>query len=413
MTTSFDCGIIGAGVAGAFAALRLSKENKNVKAIIFDLGRPPMKRRRQLEGWLGVLPNSDGKLYLSDKDKVAEIVGNRKINSSTKWVNNVFSQVSNFKTIKDKAPSASTEKKLKKNNFILQLNNHVQLYPKDIHSLSKYISDIIEENKNITCCFDNEVLKITKQKNMFVIQTENQEYKCKKIILCTGRSGWRWASELYSNFGIIEDNSTAKFGIRMELPATSMKEFNKSNCSIYKNDGSLEIGPLSWFGTVIPEDHVDLAISSFRSNENRWKSDKVSFNFIGNLPTESLPPSFIKDQGYQQTDRIGKLIFVLSNDRILKEKVSTIINDKSKGLIIPEYEWVGKSLEEFSEIMPDILTKAYFHVPTIIPLPPKINIGNNLETEVDGMFVAGENGGIVGLYAAACMGTIAADGVCK
>jgi uncharacterized FAD-dependent dehydrogenase len=413
MNNVFDIGIIGAGVAGAFAILRLSKEHKNVKTVIFDLGRPPMKRRRQLEGWLGVLPNSDGKLYLSDKDKVAALVGNRKINSSTKWINNIFGEVSNFKTIKDKSPNVSIEKKLKKSDFHLQLNNYVQLYPKEIHSLSKFISDVIEENKNITCCFDNEVIKITKQKSLFIIQTDLQEYKCKKIILCTGRSGWRWASELYSNFGIIEDNSMAKFGVRMELPATSMKDFNKSNCSIFKNDGSLEIGPFSWFGTVIPEDHVDLAISSFRSNENRWKSDKVSFNFIGNLLTEDLPPSFTKDQGYQQTDRIGKLIFVLSNDRILKEKVSTILNEKSKGLIIPEYEWIKKSIEGFSEIIPDIATKAYFHIPTIIPLPPRINIGNNLETEVDGMFVAGENAGIVGLYAAAAMGTIAADSACK
>ncbi len=108
-----------------------------------------------------------------------------------------------------------------------------------------------------------------------------------------------------------------------------------------------------------------------------------------------------------------KLIFILSNDRILKEKVSTILSDKSKISIIPEYEWIKKDIGELSEVIPDILTKAYFHVPTIIPLPPKINIGTNLETEVSGMFVAGENAGVVGIYAAACMGMIAADSACK
>ena len=64
--SNYDIGIIGAGVAGAFAALRIAKEYKNFKTIVFDLGRPPMKRRRQLEGWFGCLPNSDGKFYLSD-----------------------------------------------------------------------------------------------------------------------------------------------------------------------------------------------------------------------------------------------------------------------------------------------------------------------------------------------------------
>lgn len=403
---NFDIGIIGAGVAGAFATYRIAKDHKNTKAILFDLGRPPMKRRRQLEGWLGVLPNSDGKLYLSDSDKVSEIVGARKANSSNKWITTVFKSAADLKVIKDKAPSISVEKKLKKAGYEIHLNNYMQLFPKDIHILSKGMSDTIENAKNVTFCFDNEVIKISKQKNMFVIQTsEKEEYRCKKIIVCTGRSGWRWAYDLYSNFGIIEDNNIAKFGVRMEITSNSMKDYNKSNCSIYKPSTNIEIGPLSWNGTVIPEDHVDVAISSFRSNENRWKSDKVSFNFIGNIVTEN--------KGFQQTDRIGKLTFVLANDRILKEKISTILSDKSKISIIPEYEWIKKDINELAEVMPDILTKAYFHVPTIIPLPPKINIGSNLETEVSGMFVAGENAGIVGIFAAAQMGMISADSACK
>lgn len=401
---SYDIGIIGAGVAGAFATYRIAKEYKNVKTVLFDLGRPPMKRRRQLEGWLGVLPNSDGKLYHTDINHVAALVGTRKANASMKLFTNIIENVCELKTIKDRSPSVSLEKKLKKSGYEIQLNNYSQIYPKDIHALSKFMADDIELAKNITFCFDNEVLTITKQKGMFVIQSSEQEYRCKKIIVCTGRSGWRWASELYSSFGIIEDNNMAKFGIRIEMPASNLKDFNKSNLTLRKGD-HMEIGPFSWNGTIIPEDHVDLAISSFRSNENRWKSDKVSFQFIGNVETEN--------NGYQQTDRIGKLTFVLTNDRIIKEKVNLILNDKSKVSIIPEYEWIKKDLKEFGEVVPDVLTKAYFHVPTIVPLPPKINIGNNLETEIDNMFVAGESGGVVGLLAAATMGLISANEACK
>jgi hypothetical protein len=399
----FDVGIIGLGVAGAFAIYRLSKEHKNIKIIGFDLGRPPLKRRRQIDGWLGCLPNSDGKLYHTDADRVSQIVGTRKTNSSMKLFTNIINNVNDFKTIKDRAPAASLEKRLKKSGYDVQLNNYSQLYPKDIHALSKFMAENIETNKNVSFSFDNEVLNITKQKNVFTIHSNDQEYKCKKIIICVGRSGWRWASELYNNFGIIEDNNIAKYGIRVEMPASNLKEFNKSNLTLQKNN--IEIGPFNWNGTVIPEDHLDLAISSFRSNENRWKSDKVSFQFIGNIE--------IENKGYQQTDRIGKLTFILTNDRINKEKVSLILNDKSKISIIPEYEWIKKDLIDFGEIVPDILTKAYFHVPTIVPLPPKINIGSNLETEVNGMYVAGESAGTVGILSAALMGLICANEICK
>lgn len=401
--TNFDVGIVGAGVAGAFATLKMAKDHKNVKTILFDLGRPPMKRRRQLEGWLGCLPNSDGKLYLNDLNKVNDLVGLRKGKAAYNWFSKILSNVDDFKVTKDRAPNVSVEKRLKKIGYDISLNDYIQIYPKDIHSLSKYMSESIE-GKNVTYSFDNEVKQIHKEKNIFVVTTESQQYRCKKLIIAVGRSGWRWAKDLYSFFGIVENNDIAKFGIRIELNAPVMKEFNRSNCSMVKGD-DIEISPLSWYGTVIPEDHIDLAISAFRSNENRWKSDKVSFNLIGNRPFPTA--------GFEQTDRIGKLTFVLANDRIVKEKISHILTGKSKISIIPEYDWLKDVLSELSQAIPEISTKAYYHVPTILPMAPKINIGSNLESEVPGMFVVGESAGIHGILSAATMGIIAADNVCK
>lgn len=407
---NYDIGIIGAGVAGACATYKIAKEYKNAKVVLFDLGRPPMKRRRQLEGWLGVLPNSDGKIYLNDTDKISNLIGTKKAKSGTKWFNTLVSNVSDFKTIKDKSPSINSLKRIKKSGYDVSLNNHVQLFPKEIHALSKFMADGIESFRNVTFSFDNEVLGITKQKNMFTIVTQGEEFRCKKILIAVGRSGWRWATELYSKFGIIESDDIARFGVRVEMPANCIKEFNKSNCTLYRGD-ELEVGPFSWNGTVIPEDHVDLAISAFRSNENRWKTDKVSFSFIGNKLITSLLDS--KKPGSEQTNRIGQLAFVLANDRIIKEKVSAILTGKSKISIIPEYDWIGGELEKLAQVIPDLLTKAYFHVPTIMPLVPNINIGDNLETEIDGMFVAGESAGISGILSAGAMGAIAADAMCK
>lgn len=402
--SNFDVGIIGAGVAGAFATYKMAKDHKGTKTILFDLGRPPMKRRRQLEGWLGCLPNSDGKLYLNDLDKVADLVGNRKSKSSYNFFQKILSNVNTFKVTKDRSPNISVEKRLNKIGYDVSLNDYIQIYPKDIHILSKYMAEVVEGCKNITFSFDNEVKSIYKQKNMFVVVTEEQEYRCKKLIIAVGRSGWRWAKELYSNFGIMDNNDIARFGIRIEMNAPVMKDFNKSNCTLTKGS-EVEVGPFSWYGTVIPEDHLDVAISAFRSNENRWKSDKVSFSLIGNR--------HFPETGFEQTDRIGKLTFVLSNDRIIKERVSHILTGKSKISIIPEYDWLKETIAELAVAVPEIATKAYFHVPTIMPLAPKINLGDNLESEIDGMFVVGESAGIHGILSAATTGLMAADNVCK
>lgn len=402
--SNYDVGIIGAGVAGAFATLKLAKDHKNAKVILFDLGRPPMKRRRQLEGWLGCLPNSDGKLYLSDLDKVISLTGLRKAKSARNWMDKVLSNIDTFKVTKDRPLSVSLDKRFKKAGYEVSLNDYIQIYPKDIHTLSKLMAETIENNKNITFKFDNEVMQIRREKSTFVVQTEDNSYTCKKLIIAVGRSGWRWARRLFGHFGIVDNNDIARFGIRIETNSSNMKEFNRSNCTIVKGP-DLELGPFSWYGTVIPEDHLDMAISAFRSNENRWKSDKVSFNLIGNR--------LFPGTGFEQTNRIGGLSFVLSNDRIIRERLSSIIAGKSKISMIEEYDWLKETLNELGTIIPEVISKGYFHVPTIMPMAPKITIGSNLETEVDGLFVAGESAGIHGILAAGVMGIIAADSVGK
>lgn len=403
--TTFDLAIIGAGVAGAFAAFKIAKEHKNIKTVLFDIGRPPQKRRQQMNGFLGCLPSSDGKLYLNDVFATSDTIGNKRAKVAENWVNKYLANIcENYKIIKDKAPSVSVEKRIKKNGFNLKLNNYIQIYPKDIHCLSKFISNEIYNSQNIKLKFDEEVYKIIKHKNYFTVVSSYGEINCKRIIIAVGRSGWRWAYDLYKSFGIIENNDVAKFGIRIEIVSEAMKEFNKSNCSIYNND--LEIGPLCWNGTVIPEDHIDFAISAFRSNENRWETDKVSFNLIGNR--------IFDNNGFEQTSRIGQLAFILSNDRISREKVSSILNGKSRISIIPEYNWLKMALEEYiGKIMPEILLKGYFHIPTILPLVPKITIGNNLLTEIDGMYCAGESCGVVGILAAAMTGITAVNSACR
>ena len=107
------------------------------------------------------------------------------------------------------------------------------------------------------------------------------------------------------------------------------------------------------------------------------------------------------------------MTFVLSNDRIIKERVSSILLGKSKISVIKEYDWLKDTINDLSSVIPEISTKAYFHVPTITPLAPKVNIGDNLESEIEGMFVVGESAGVQGILAAAIMGIACADAVCK
>lgn len=401
---NFDVIVVGVGIAGMTCMYQLATKHKGIKVLGIETGKKFAKRRLQMSGAMGLLPSGDGKLYQNDLSKVADLTSLRQAKSAHTVFKKLLGQITTLELIKDRSPLVGVKKKLNKLGYDIQLNDYTQLYPKDIHALSKHVAGIMEMNKNIHFSFDNHVLAIHKQKNAFIVSCEDEkEYRCKKLVIAVGRAGWRWARDLYQHFGIIESNDIARFGIRIEANSNLMKDFNHSNCTITKPE--LEIGPLSWNGTIIPEDHSSTAITAFRSNEDRWKTDKVSFNLIGDR--------VFFGGGYEQMDRLSKLTFLIANDRILKERVSSIVNGRSKLCIMKEYDWLKPVIQELATIIPNIDKKAYFYAPTIIPSAPQINIGSNLETEVKNMFVIGESSGIHGILSAALTGIIAADEVAK
>src|SRR5271166_4068194 len=114
MNNVFDVCIAGLGVGGVFCAHKLATQHKGIKVLGIDIGRPMGKRRRQIEGWLGCLPNSDGKLYQTDLAKVANLTGLRRAKSAHTWLRHILEQIDTFKVTKDRAPSVPMEKKLKK-----------------------------------------------------------------------------------------------------------------------------------------------------------------------------------------------------------------------------------------------------------------------------------------------------------
>ena len=223
------------------------------------------------------------------------------------------------------------------------------------------------------------------------------------MILCVGRSGWRWVTNLYDDLGIISSDNYAHYGVRIEIASGYLKDFHKSHVTLFDDD--ITVGPLSWNGKIIPEDHSDLVISSFRSNEARWASDKVSFSL-----TKAV---YFDEDGSVQADRIGKLSFVLFNDRVSQERIKMYTSQNSLLNQIPEFNWLGETLERLDMVVPNLCAKGYLHVPNILPVPAEINLGPNLESEIDGMFVAGESAGLFGIAAAATTGVICADSACK
>src|SRR5271157_3213283 len=119
----YDVCVLGLGTAGAMAIYKIAKDYPDKKAIGIDFGRPPMKRRQQIAGWLGLLPSSDGKFFLNDIKNVANLTTPKKAKTSSKDVKLLLKNFSNCKTVKDVGPTTSIQKKISKAGYKLQLND--------------------------------------------------------------------------------------------------------------------------------------------------------------------------------------------------------------------------------------------------------------------------------------------------
>jgi hypothetical protein len=208
----------------------------------------------------------------------------------------------------------------------------------------------------------------------------------------------------------VQENDAIEFGMRIEIDKNYATKFNGCVCSWKHED--FTVGPMLWDGTVIPEDHVDLATTAFRSNENRWISNKVSFSI--------LAKRIIPGNAIEEMDRLSKLVFVLNDEKVLKEKVSQFMTGKSRVTnMIDAFGWIGennpgwmeKAITKVAEILPDIYDKGMSYSPTIIHRSAKVNLTNSFESDVPGMYIIGENAGIPGLANAAVMGLHLADNI--
>lgn len=397
----YDVAIIGCGIAGTFAALKLSEKKTDLNCIVLELGKPPQKRRRQIEGFLGCFPTGNGLISLGDLDTIHS--DGRKLHHAKNWVYSYFSQVNPMHLIKNSGPNIKFQKLLEKDEFSISKNDYYQWKPEHVHKLSRVITEKLDNLNNITFKFESIVENIEKHKNKFIIYTDSCIIECHKLIVAVGRSGWRWVTDIYKNLGLKVNDNIAKYGIRLEVPAQYMKELNKSVCTL--NKGSLEVGPFLWNGTIIPEDHSDLVISAFRSNETRWKSEKVSFSILNEVNVE-------KD-GVKYTDRVGKLTLLLFNDRIGREKVKLFLNNSSLLSLLPEYAWLHSAMDNLEQHFPQIKQFGYMHLPNVSPLAAKINLSTDLETDIGGLYVIGESARIHGILGAAVSGALVASSIMK
>ncbi len=403
MKKIFDYAFIGAGVATVFALQRMTDKQTQKRSIIFDIGRPPLKRKHQVLGWLGCMLSSDGKLF-TDSAAMESLLTK---DVYSRYSANIISYLNDKNLISPLVDNrVPIDFVLNNSDYEIVHHPYHQMIPKNMHEMSKSLSRSIIDNKKFEFHFDDEVFDITKVDDMFEISTANTTYYAKNLVLATGRAGTLFTHGILSKHGLLKSDNKFQFGVKIEVDTDIVRDLNKSTFSMTKGD--ITYSKFLWNGTMVPEDRFDYTIASYRSNETRWTSDKVHFDLFKTVHCEGAT---------KELNRIATLAFIaVCNERVVRENLKSIIQGRSKFSILPEFGiskkkggWLIDALKDLDAVLPGIVTSGKAYINALNPIGSyELNLDKNM-CAGDDIYTIGEASGIAGMFQSAVSGNYFAD----
>lgn len=434
--------IVGAGPAGLFAGLELAR--RGVKDIlILEKGNSIEKRKKEetLCGVGGSGTFSDGKLHFSLTLSQEKLLDFCTPLEAQNLIDEVEKQFINFGV---KSPVTPTNLKAV-NELVKECRRfNVRLYVRKCRHVGSdhlplVIRRIVESlyKSGVKIATQVEVKTVNKQGKFFQVATDKGVYTAQYLLLAPGRIGTKWLQDQSKTLGIGYEYQKVEVGVRVEFPASVMEDHSKI---MYENIYSLQTptfdDTMRTFcpcpnGYVAVENYGDYVCVNGHSNSNN-DSPNSNFALVQEIrltePVENTTDYAISIARLATTIGGGKPIIQRLTD--LKKRRRSNANRISKSLITPTlpdctpgdismalpYRLVNnilESLEILDNILPGINAGSNFlYAPEIKLRGSKIRTDQNLETEVAGLFVAGDGAGVSGnIVGAAATGIIAARGI--
>lgn len=236
MYNNYDIIIVGAGASGIFTAYELSILQSKAKVLIIEKGNTLEKRKCPIDGkkikscihckycnimngYGGAGSLSDGKYNITNNfgGDLYKYVGKTEALDLMNYVDKVLcdnggSEARLYSTID------STLKTDALRHDLHLLDAKVRHLGTDrnvkiLGNMYDYLKDKVDMK------FNTEVINIEKENEEFILNTDKGEFKCKDLVVATGRSGSKWISNICTKLGIESQSNRVDIGVRVELPA--------------------------------------------------------------------------------------------------------------------------------------------------------------------------------------------------
>jgi uncharacterized FAD-dependent dehydrogenase len=450
---AYDVVIIGAGPAGLFAAYELVK-NSFLKILVIDKGKdindricPSVTQLSRcfkckpcniLCGLGGAGGLSDGKLNLKSDigGNLEEFVSKEGANNLVNMIDKIFLEHGaspklygrDSNDLERKAASVGIE-------FIPIPQRHIgsDMLPGVVTSIKNYL-----ESKGVEFWLNTEVKQIIPGNNLKLVFEEG-EVEGRFIIAATGRAGADWLISEAKRLNIGTSFAPIDIGVRVEVPAVVYEKIIE-----YAWDPKFHIYTKTYDdfvrtfctcpnGFVAMEDYGDFIGVNGHSSTSE-KSGNTNFAFLTLVeltePVEDTT-SYGMSIAKLATTIGGKMPIIQrledlrnghrsTKNRIEKSFVKPTLKNATPGdisMALPHriVENVIEGLEQLDKVIPGVNSDStLLYAPEIKFYSMRFKANNDLETNIQNFFVAGDGAGLSrGIVASAATGIIAARGIVK
>jgi len=376
----YDVIIVGGGAAGVMAALELGAIT-NITVALLEKAKRLNDARNIGYCWLGASARSHARL-IADPAIGGSGYTDAEFAQFLEFMNHFHGSELKFKT-----------GKIKKKTIELLAEHKVQsaMHPTCTVTEDGFIriADrmhmVLRKNINIIHKVELAgVSKVTENgEEIFVIETNDFTYRCRKLIVGTGRSSQSWWESVPKSFNVPFTANSYEFGVRLEMPTIFLerdlgKDFEAKLYLGENREWSLST-PIRKMN-VETEEVGPLKISNSRQSSH-GKKTYVSMALTHNI--DSATPS-------ADAERLVGLSNILNDEQLSREPASKYIQGTSTLSPIPEFAAFAAPLKELTKIMPLSLARTNVYTPEAKLNIRKYAVNPDGSTEVSGFYMIGD-----------------------
>lgn len=467
MRDRYDVIVIGAGPAGIFTALELTKNDKDIEILILDKGRTIEHRACPartigkcvncnpcsiVNGWAGAGAFSDGKLSESPDvgGRIKDYMAESEAQDLIEYTDKVYLEFGaseevhglNSKKVEDIMYEAS--------------KYNIKLIPCAVRHLGTELSyEVLKKMYiHLVTTTKTEFLELTAAKDIVVKDGKTKGVTIERkdgsffevvsdyIVAAPGRDGAEWLTEQAKKLDIRTENNEVDIGVRVEVPNSIMDHLTKDLYEaklVYYSDTfdnrvrSFCMNPAGF----VSEEHYDgqiAVVNGHSYGSEGMKSSNTNFALLVstkftepfNQPTEY--GKYIARLGNTLTgggimvQRLGDLLQGRRTDYDRLKKSTTVPTLKSAvpgdlSFVLPAryLTSIVETLKAFDHIAPGMYSKnTLLYGVEVKFYSSKVKVNNDFETIVSNLYAIGDGAGITrGLMQASVTGIVVARSILR